>query len=152
MFLNLFLSLCKVSLFYFQLRVILIVSTILVLNGAIAAHDLFSSIQYKKYICLLNVLCCGIYDSIMVYVYLTQMAKYFNERSDLPGHIPLGGFNAMFNFSGSWQLDAAATKSLAMVGCNIPLFTVKLAKANLILRDEIRRAVPYSWDSASLAR
>lgn len=89
----------------------------------------------------------------MHYSYLNlQMARYFNEKSGLPGHIPLGGFNAMFNFSGSWQLDAAATKSLAMVGCIIPLFSVKLVKANLILRDEIKRAVPYSWDPASLAR
>lgn len=80
------------------------------------------------------------------------MAKYFNEKSSLPGDIPLGGFNAMFNFSGSWQLDAAATKSLAMVGIIVPLFSVELANANLILRDEVKRAVPYSWDPAALAR
>ncbi|KAL0352926.1 UNVERIFIED_CONTAM: MACPF domain-containing protein CAD1 [Sesamum angustifolium] len=80
-----------------------------------------------------------------------EMAKYFNEKSSVPGHIPLGSFNAMFNFSGSWQLDAAATKSLAMVGYVIPLFSVELAKHNLVLRDEIKRAVPYSWDPASLA-
>ncbi|KAL0305574.1 UNVERIFIED_CONTAM: MACPF domain-containing protein CAD1 [Sesamum radiatum] len=80
-----------------------------------------------------------------------EMAKYFNEKSSVPGHIPLGSFNAMFNFSGSWQLDAAATKSLAMVGYVIPLFSVELAKHNLVLRDEVKRAVPYSWDPASLA-
>ncbi|KAL6574134.1 cinnamoyl-Coa reductase [Orobanche hederae] len=80
-----------------------------------------------------------------------EMAKYLNEKSSLPGHIPLGSFNAMFNFSGCWQIDAAATKSLAMVGCVVPLFSVELLNADLILRDEIRRAVPYSWDPASLA-
>lgn len=80
------------------------------------------------------------------------MAGYFNENTGLPGQIPLGCFNAMFNFSGSWQLDAAATKSLAMVGCTIPLFSVKVVKDDLILRDEVKRAVPYSWDPASLAR
>lgn len=80
-----------------------------------------------------------------------EMAGYFNENTGLPGQIPLGCFNAMFNFSGSWQLDAAATKSLAMVGCAIPLFSVKVVKDDLILRDEVKRAVPYSWDPASLA-
>lgn len=92
-------------------------------------------------------------ESTIHYLYLNlQMAKYFNEKSSLPGDIPLGGFNAMFNFSGSWQLDAAATKSLAMVGIIVPLFSVELADANLILRDEVKRAVPYSWDPAALAR
>ncbi|GER24541.1 MAC/Perforin domain-containing protein [Striga asiatica] len=81
----------------------------------------------------------------------TPMAKYFNEKSNLPGQIPLGSFNAMFNFSGCWQIDASSTKSLAMVGYVIPLFTVKLLNSNLILRDEIKRAVPYSWDPSSLA-
>ncbi|KAL2524291.1 MACPF domain-containing protein CAD1 [Abeliophyllum distichum] len=80
-----------------------------------------------------------------------EMAKYFNGKSNVPGHIPLGSFNATFNFTGSWQLDAAATKSLAMVGCIIPLFRVQLSKSNLVLREEIKRAVPYGWDPASLA-
>ncbi|CAI9087858.1 OLC1v1022042C1 [Oldenlandia corymbosa var. corymbosa] len=79
------------------------------------------------------------------------MAKCFNEKANIAGTIPLGSFNAMFNFTGSWQLDAAATKSLAMTGYVLPLFTVKLTNFNLVLRDEIKRAVPYSWDPASLA-
>ncbi|KAI4298182.1 hypothetical protein L6164_031772 [Bauhinia variegata] len=80
-----------------------------------------------------------------------EMAKYFNEKSDVTGQIPLGSFNSMFNFTGSWMVDAAATKSLAMVGSFIPLFEVKLTKLNLVLHEEIKRAVPYSWDPASLA-
>ena len=48
--------------------------------------------------------------------------------------------------------DAAATKSLAMVGYFIPLVEVKLNKLNLVLTDEVKRAVPYSWDPTSLAR
>ncbi|XP_031263639.1 MACPF domain-containing protein CAD1-like [Pistacia vera] len=80
-----------------------------------------------------------------------EMAGYFNEKSGILGHIPLGSFNAMFNFTGSWQVDAAATKSLAMVGKFIPLYKVKLARLNLVLCEEIRRAVPYSWDPSSLA-
>lgn len=80
-----------------------------------------------------------------------EMAKYFNEKSDISGSVPLGSFNSMFNFTGSWQIDAAATKSLAMTGYIIPLFSVRLTKINLVLREEIKRAVPYSWDPASLA-
>lgn len=80
------------------------------------------------------------------------MANYFNEKSDISGSVPLGSFNSMFNFTGSWQIDAAATKSLAMTGYIIPLFSVTLTNSNLVLREEIRRAVPYSWDPASLAR
>ncbi|KAA8519596.1 hypothetical protein F0562_013959 [Nyssa sinensis] len=80
-----------------------------------------------------------------------EMAEYFNDKSGISGRIPPGSFNAMFNFTGTWQLDAAATKSLAMIGYVIPLITVKLAKLNLALHEEIKRAVPYSWDPASLA-
>ncbi|KDP21158.1 hypothetical protein JCGZ_21629 [Jatropha curcas] len=80
-----------------------------------------------------------------------EMAERFNEKSGLSGHIPLGSFNSMFNFTGSWQVDAAATKSLAMVGHFIPLYKVRLAEVNLVLCEEIKHAVPYSWDPASLA-
>lgn len=80
------------------------------------------------------------------------MAEYFNKKSDISGRIPLGSFNAMFNFTGSWKVDEAATKSLAMVGYFTPLFEVKLAKDGLMLSEKIKHAVPYSWDPASLAR
>ncbi|KAE9591355.1 hypothetical protein Lal_00038600 [Lupinus albus] len=80
-----------------------------------------------------------------------EMAKYFNQRSGIAGHIPLGSFNSMFNFTGSWMVDAAGTKSLAMVGYFIPLVEVKLTKQNLVLNEEIKRSVSYSWDPASLA-
>lgn len=46
----------------------------------------------------------------------------------------------------------AGTKSLAMVGHFIPLYKVQIAKVNLVLHEEVKRAVPYSWDPASLAR
>ncbi|KAL3576327.1 hypothetical protein D5086_021610 [Populus alba] len=80
------------------------------------------------------------------------MAGRFNEKSGISERIPLGSFNGMFNFTGSWQVDAAGTKSLAMVGHFIPLYKVQIAKVNLVLREEVKRAaVPYSWDPASLA-
>ncbi|XP_038723732.1 MACPF domain-containing protein CAD1-like [Tripterygium wilfordii] len=80
-----------------------------------------------------------------------EMARCFNDNSGISEHIPLGSFNAMFNFTGSWQVDAAATKSLAMVGHLVPLYKVQLAKLDLALHEEIKRAVPYSWDPVSLA-
>ncbi|KAI4343046.1 hypothetical protein MLD38_027594 [Melastoma candidum] len=80
-----------------------------------------------------------------------EMAKHFNSKLGIPGTVPLGSFNAMFNFTGAWQADAASTKSLAMVGYIIPLFKVELKSLNLTLHEEIKRAVPYSWDPASLS-
>ncbi|EXB36787.1 hypothetical protein L484_005084 [Morus notabilis] len=79
------------------------------------------------------------------------MAEIFNKRSGISGIIPLGSFNSMFNFTGSWQVDAAVTKSLAMVGYLIPLYKVKLEKQNLVLHEEVKHAVPHTWDPASLA-
>ncbi|KAF3486164.1 hypothetical protein F2Q69_00052503 [Brassica cretica] len=80
-----------------------------------------------------------------------QMAAAFNEISGVKGNIPLGCFNAMFNYTGSWQVDASSTKSLAVGGYFNRLYEVKLAKLTLFLRNEIKRAVPSSWDPASLA-
>lgn len=80
-----------------------------------------------------------------------EMAKYFNMKSNLAADVPLGSFNAMFNFTGSWQLDAASTKSLAMIGYIVPLFEVRLDITDLVLLQEVKRTVPYSWDPASLA-
>uniref|UniRef100_A0A0C9QWN6 TSA: Wollemia nobilis Ref_Wollemi_Transcript_3683_2563 transcribed RNA sequence n=1 Tax=Wollemia nobilis TaxID=56998 RepID=A0A0C9QWN6_9CONI len=81
-----------------------------------------------------------------------QMAANFNQPFSLPDKIPLGSFNAMFNFSGSWQADRASTKSLAMDGVSIALYTVQLMKFPLILREEVKCAVPSTWDPATLAR
>ncbi|KAL8130371.1 LOW QUALITY PROTEIN: hypothetical protein V2J09_019526 [Rumex salicifolius] len=81
-----------------------------------------------------------------------EMSEYFNQKSGLAGDVPLGSFNAMFNFSGSWQVDAASTKSLAMVGYFIPLYRIMLSRPDLALNEEIKQAVPHSWNPASLAR
>jgi len=80
------------------------------------------------------------------------MSAYFNQKSDLSGAIPLGSFNAMFNFSGNWQADAASTKSLAMVGYFIRLYRLQLSKLQLAMCEEIKAAVPCSWEPAALAR
>ncbi|KAF5190131.1 Macpf domain-containing protein cad1 [Thalictrum thalictroides] len=79
------------------------------------------------------------------------MAEHFNKKSGISGQIPLGSFNSMFNFTGSWQLDMASTKSLAMDGSFIPLFKVQLERSALVLNEDIKRAVPNYWDPSSLA-
>eukprot|EP01018_Ginkgo_biloba_P003913 Gb_16359 [translate_table: standard] len=80
-----------------------------------------------------------------------QMAEHFNRAASLSGSIPLGSFNAMFNFSGSWESDAAATKSLAMDGVFISLYKVQLKKLPLVLCPEVKHAVPCIWEPATLA-
>lgn len=80
------------------------------------------------------------------------MAEHFNKKSDIPGNIPLGSFNSMFNFTGSWQVDAAATKSLAMDGYFIPLYKVQLTKLPLVLHEHVKHAIPLTWEPSSLAR
>lgn len=82
-----------------------------------------------------------------------QMAEYFNQKTSIPGKIPSGLFNAVFGFqSGSWVTDAGSVKNLAFDGCSIILFSVHIDRYPLVLSDEVRDAVPSSWDPAALAR
>jgi len=80
------------------------------------------------------------------------MAEHFNKKSGLSETVPLGSFNSMFSLTGSWKVDAATTKALAMDGYFIPLFTVKLTVPELVLREDVKKAVPRTWDPPSLAR
>jgi hypothetical protein len=81
-----------------------------------------------------------------------QMSEQFNQDMNLTGKIPSGLFNAMFEFSGSWQKDAANTKTLAFDGVFITLYTVALEKSQMVLCDHVKKAVPSSWEPAALAR
>ncbi|OAY63779.1 MACPF domain-containing protein [Ananas comosus] len=81
-----------------------------------------------------------------------QMSEQFNQEISLSGKIPCGLFNHMFDFSGCWQKDAASTKTLAFDGWFITLYTVALSKAQIVLRDHVKQAVPSTWDPAALAR
>lgn len=80
-----------------------------------------------------------------------QMSEQFNQGISVSGKIPSGLFNAMFDFSSCWQKDAANTKTLAFDGWFIALYTVALAKPQILLRDHVKQAVPSSWDPAALA-
>ncbi|TVU36893.1 hypothetical protein EJB05_18846 [Eragrostis curvula] len=81
-----------------------------------------------------------------------QMSEQFNQELSLSGKIPSGLFNTMFEFTGCWQKDAANTKSLAFDGWYITLYTVALSKAQIVLRDHVKQAVPSTWEPAALAR
>ncbi|KAK1312314.1 MACPF domain-containing protein CAD1 [Acorus calamus] len=81
-----------------------------------------------------------------------EMVEFFNRKALLSGNVPLGCFNSVFSFSGSKQIDAAATKSLAMDGFMIPLFKVQLNKFPSALLEDVRRSVSNSWEPISLAR
>ncbi|KAL3625661.1 hypothetical protein CASFOL_030515 [Castilleja foliolosa] len=81
-----------------------------------------------------------------------QMSKQFNQELSLTGKIPSGLFNAMFEFSGCWQKDAAYTKTLAFDGMFITLYTVALEKTQMVLKDHVKKEVPSSWEPAALAR
>jgi hypothetical protein len=80
-----------------------------------------------------------------------EMAVFFNKKVGLSGDVPLGSFNAAFSYTGSKSIDAAATKTLAMDGFFIQLAKVQLIKSPLVLQENVKQAVPTSWDPPSLA-
>jgi len=57
----------------------------------------------------------------------------------------------MFAFSKCWPKDASSVKTLAYDGWFISLYSVEIVRKQLTLRDEVKREVPSSWDSAALA-
>ncbi|XP_010325753.1 MACPF domain-containing protein CAD1-like isoform X1 [Solanum lycopersicum] len=80
-----------------------------------------------------------------------EMVEYFNKKANLPGHAPLGSFNVAFSYTGSKNIDTASTKTLCMDGFFIPLSNLQLMTSPLVLRDDVKRAVPTSWDPLALA-
>lgn len=80
-----------------------------------------------------------------------EMSEKFSQSLSIPGKIPLGLFNYAFNLSGIWQKDASTIKTLAMDGVFINLYSLELLRTQLILKEEVKRAVPSSWDPAALA-
>ncbi|KAL2500384.1 MACPF domain-containing protein CAD1 [Forsythia ovata] len=80
-----------------------------------------------------------------------EMVEYFNKKANISGHVPLGCFNAAFSFTGSNHVDGAATKSLCMDGFFIPLAKIQIIKSSMVLHENVRRAVPTSWNPPALA-
>lgn len=82
-----------------------------------------------------------------------QMSELFNRKCSIPGKIPSGSFNSMFGFqSGCWVMDAVNTKCLGLDGYFISLFNAHIDRYPLRLSDEVRSAVPSSWDPPAIAR
>ncbi|CAK7326828.1 unnamed protein product [Dovyalis caffra] len=82
-----------------------------------------------------------------------QMSELFNQKASVQGKIPSGRFNSMFGFeSGTWAADAANTKCLGLDGYFIILFNFHIDRYPLVLCDEVRNAVPSSWDPCAIAR
>lgn len=82
-----------------------------------------------------------------------QMSELFNRKCSIPGKIPSGSFNSMFGFqSGCWAMDAENTKCLGLDGYFISLFNAHIDRYPLRLSDEVRSAVPSSWDPPAIAR
>eukprot|EP00252_Welwitschia_mirabilis_P001221 TRINITY_DN11118_c0_g1_i1.p1 TRINITY_DN11118_c0_g1~~TRINITY_DN11118_c0_g1_i1.p1 ORF type:complete len:603 (-),score=97.04 TRINITY_DN11118_c0_g1_i1:208-2016(-) len=80
-----------------------------------------------------------------------QMSEQFNQELNIPGKIPSGLFNSMFDFTGSWQKDASTTKCLAFDGWFITLYSVELIRSPITLKEDVKREVPSAWDPAALA-
>lgn len=85
-----------------------------------------------------------------IYTY-DEMVEHFNRKVNLSGSLPLGSFNAAFSFTGSKHIDAAATKTLSTDGFYRPLAKVEISKSPLMLQENVKHAVPSSWDPPSLA-
>jgi hypothetical protein len=80
------------------------------------------------------------------------MSELINQRSSVPGKVPSGLFNALFDLTGAWLEDAKDTKYLGFNGFFICSYNLHLRSSPLILRDEVKRAVPPNWDPVALAR
>lgn len=81
------------------------------------------------------------------------MSELVNQGLSLSGKIPSGSFNAMFNFEGCWQKDAADTKVVAFDGWFISLYNVELERSQMaLLSVQLRQEIPDTWDPAALAR
>ncbi|KAJ1279166.1 hypothetical protein BS78_04G134300 [Paspalum vaginatum] len=80
-----------------------------------------------------------------------QMSELLNQKSSVQGKVPSGYFNALFELSGAWLNDAKDTKHLAFDGYFISLYNLHLKASPLVLRDEVKKAVPSKWDPVALS-
>ncbi|KAK8519405.1 hypothetical protein V6N13_133327 [Hibiscus sabdariffa] len=81
-----------------------------------------------------------------------EMVEYFNKKANVSVGFPLGSFNSAFSFTGSTNIDAAMTKTLAMDGFYIPVARFQLTKTPSALQENVKQAVPTSWEPSTLAR
>ena len=79
------------------------------------------------------------------------MSEQFNQVLSLSGKIPSGVFNAMFDMGNSWKKGAASTKCLAFDGWFITLYNVELDRTHITISENVKQAVPTSWNPSALA-
>ena len=79
------------------------------------------------------------------------MSELLNQKSSVHGKVPSGYLNALYELSGAWLTDARETKHLAFDGYFISLYNLHLKASPLVLRDEVKKAVPSKWDPVALA-
>ncbi|KAL4290092.1 hypothetical protein GQ457_14G001870 [Hibiscus cannabinus] len=80
-----------------------------------------------------------------------EMVEYFNKRANVSDGFPLGSFSSAFSFTGSTNIDASMTKTLAMDGFYIPVARFQLTKTPSALQENVKQAVPTSWEPSALA-
>lgn len=80
------------------------------------------------------------------------MSELLNQKSSIHGKVPSGYFNSLFDLTGMWLDDALDTKHLAFDGYFISLYNLHLTASPLVLRNEVKKAVPSKWDPISLSR
>ncbi|XP_062223320.1 MACPF domain-containing protein At4g24290-like isoform X2 [Phragmites australis] len=83
-------------------------------------------------------------------VELIKMSELLNQKSSVQGKVPSGYFNSLFDLSGAWLTDAKETEHLAFDGYFISLYNLHLKASPLVLRDEVKKAVPSKWDPVAL--
>ncbi|ONK58768.1 uncharacterized protein A4U43_C09F16450 [Asparagus officinalis] len=81
-----------------------------------------------------------------------EMSELLNQRSSIQGKVPSGYFNSLFDLSGAWLDDAKNTKHLAFDGYFISLYNLHLRSSPLVLREEVKKAVPSKWEPVLLSR
>ncbi|CAO2045786.1 unnamed protein product [Urochloa humidicola] len=80
-----------------------------------------------------------------------QMSELLNQKCSVQGKVPSGYFNALYELTGAWLNDAKETKHLAFDGYFISLYNLHLKASPLVLRNEVKKAVPSKWDPVALA-
>ncbi|KAK8982935.1 hypothetical protein V6N11_054920 [Hibiscus sabdariffa] len=98
------------------------------------------------------------------YIYLDNQTVLPNISRDIKnssepfGRHSSGGsatsmsFNSAFSFTGSTNIDASMTKTVAMDGFYIPVARFQLTKTPSALQENVKQAVPTSWEPSALAR
>ncbi|KAK8558271.1 hypothetical protein V6N13_038744 [Hibiscus sabdariffa] len=91
------------------------------------------------------------------YIYLDNQTVLPNISRDIKnssepfGRHSSGGSATSMSFTGSTNIDASMTKTVAMDGFYIPVARFQLTKTPSALQENVKQAVPTSWEPSALA-